>query len=153
MPNATKLKILYVVTKHGMLQRESKGPANINIYLRENLTSSGLILSKWRTVEASTRETSGNSNQIVEMEEEQMYTEIGFLYHRETRFQLEPPKTRQKRKTKREVDENDKGGTWNSRKDLEKGQGNSWRHNLLLLLLGGPMLWSGIIGNWLDCNM
>jgi hypothetical protein len=36
---------------------------------------------------------------------------------------------------------------------LEKGQGNSWRDSLSLLLLGSPMLQSGIIGNWLDCNM
>jgi len=86
------------------------GPANINSYLRKNLTSSGLILSKLRTVEACTRETSGNSNQTVEMEEDQTHIEIGFLCHRETSFQLEPPKTTQKRKTKREVDENDRGG-------------------------------------------
>lgn len=62
-------------------------------------------------MEACTRETSGNSNQTVEMEEDQMYTEIRFLHHRETSFQLEPPKATQTRKTKREVDENEGGGS------------------------------------------
>jgi hypothetical protein len=45
------------------------------------------------------------------MEEDQMYIETGFLRHRETSFQLEPPKTTQTRKIEREVDENGGGGS------------------------------------------
>jgi len=32
-------------------------------------------------------------------------------------------------------------------KDLETGQGNSWKHRLLTLLSRGPVLQSGVPGN------
>jgi len=32
-------------------------------------------------------------------------------------------------------------------KDLERGQGNSWKHSLLALLSRGPVLLSGVTGN------
>jgi Xaa-Pro aminopeptidase len=54
-------------------KENQKEPANINTYLRNNLTFSGLILSKGRNVQACTRETSGNSNQTMEMEEDQTH--------------------------------------------------------------------------------
>jgi hypothetical protein len=41
----------------------------------------------------------------------------------------------QERTTQKETQDN-KGTRWNSSTDLERGQGNSWKHSLLALLCG-----------------
>jgi hypothetical protein len=71
------------------------------------------------------------------MEVNWSYTEVGFLYHRKASFELEYPRTNYKWKTKKELEENGKGGRWNRGKDLERGHGNSWEHSPLVLLRGG----------------
>jgi hypothetical protein len=60
-----------------------------------------------------------------------------------------PPRTVQKRKTKNELEENNTKGNWNSEKDWETDQANSWKQSLLMLLCKGPVLQSGITGTWL----
>lgn len=47
--------------------------------------------------------TSGSANQTEEMEVGCTYTEEGFLCHRRTGFELEPPRTRKKRKTQKDL--------------------------------------------------
>jgi hypothetical protein len=74
------------------------GPANLNTYLRKNLTSFGLRLSKCRTVEACTRETSGNSNQNVEMEEDQTYMRWDFFVIGKPDFSWNPQKQQRRGK-------------------------------------------------------
>jgi hypothetical protein len=74
----------------------------------------------------------------------------GFLCQSETSFKFEPPTTTKKRKAEKEL-ETKTGGSWNSRKDLERGQGNSWKQNSVALLYGGPMLQNvaaGIVLLW-----
>jgi hypothetical protein len=63
---------------------------------------------------------------------------------------LEPLSTRQKKKAEKELEENDVGGSWNSGKELERGQSDSWKQSLLTLLRGGLMFWRGFTGIWLD---
>lgn len=59
----------------------------------------------------SQKRTIGSANQSVEMEVEWMHTEEGFLCHRETNFDLEPPRTVYRTKTEKELEENDRGGS------------------------------------------
>ena len=63
--------------------------------------------------------------------------------------------TTQNSKAKNELEKN-RGESWNTGKDLERGQGHSWKQSLLALLCGGPVLHSGVTENsclpdWLTC--
>lgn len=44
-------------------------------------------------------------------------------------FDLEPPRTRQKRTTEKEMEESDRRGIWNCGILLERGQSNSWKQS------------------------
>jgi len=52
-----------------------------------------------------------------------LWSERKHLPSRKTRL---TPCTTYKRKTEQEMKENDRGGSWNSRKDLERGEGKRW---------------------------
>jgi hypothetical protein len=54
-------------------------------------------------VEACTREINGSAYQTAEREVNQTYDEEGFHCHRTTSFELEPSRTKYKRKTEKEM--------------------------------------------------
>jgi ribosomal protein L19E len=60
------------------------------------------------------------------MEVDRAYTEEGFLCHSERSFDLKCRRTIRKRKTDKELGENNRGGSRNGKKNLKTGEGNSW---------------------------
>jgi hypothetical protein len=82
-------------------------------------------------VDACTRETSASANHTAETEVDRAYIDKGFLCRTKTSFKLEPPRTTQISKTEKNLKDNERGGSSNSGKNLERSQGNSCKQSLL----------------------